>query len=200
MLKPSLRSSFVVVAAVSVLLAPSVESQQPQTPDSLTADSTHRTKEQKAQTLDEVRIGARRVKSAYGPDYTRTATKMSALPRDVPQSLTTVTRALAKDQAMRGMADVVRYLPGIAMGQGEGNRDQPTIRGNSSTADFFVDGARDDAQYFRDLYNVERVEALKGSNAMVFGRGGGGGILNRVTKEANGTTARELSLEGGSFG
>ncbi|HEX8673007.1 MAG TPA: TonB-dependent receptor plug domain-containing protein, partial [Longimicrobium sp.] len=62
------------------------------------------------------------------------------------------------------------------MGQGEGHRDAPTIRGNSSTADFFVDGVRDDAQYFRDLYNVERVEALKGSNAMIFGRGGGGAV------------------------
>jgi catecholate siderophore receptor len=101
---------------------------------------------------------------------------------------------------MKSMADVVRYVPGIAMGQGEGNRDQPTIRGNSTTADFFVDGARDDAQYFRDLYNLERVEALKGSNAMVFGRGGGGGILNRVTKEAQWVTRRAVTAEGGTFG
>jgi catecholate siderophore receptor len=100
---------------------------------------------------------------------------------------------------MRGMADVVRYVPGITMGQGEGHRDAPTIRGNSSTADFFVDGVRDDAQYFRDLYNVERVEALKGSNAMVFGRGGGGGVLNRVTKEADWVPTRALTLAGGAF-
>ena len=98
--------------------------------------------------------------------------------------MSVVTRELIADQAMQGMADVVRYVPGISMGQGEGHRDAPTIRGNSSTADFFVDGVRDDAQYLRDLYNVERVEALKGSNAMIFGRGGGGGVLNRVTKEA----------------
>jgi outer membrane receptor for monomeric catechols len=70
------------------------------------------------------------------------------------------------------------------MGQGEGHRDAPTIRGNSSTADFVVDGVRDDAQYYRDFYNLERVEALRGSNAMVFGRGGGGGVINRVTKMA----------------
>lgn len=97
------------------------------------------------------------------------------------------------------MADVVRYIPGVTMGQGEGHRDAPTIRGNSSTADFFVDGVRDDAQYLRDVYNVERVEALKGPNAMVFGRGGGGGVLNRVSKEATWARAGTLSLEGGSF-
>jgi catecholate siderophore receptor len=58
---------------------------------------------------------------------------------------------------------------------------------------------RDDAQYFRDIYNVERVEALKGSNAMIFGRGGGGGVVNRAMKEADWDPVRELSLQGGSF-
>ena len=51
---------------------------------------------------------------------------------------------------------------------------------------------RDDVQYFRDLYNVERVEALKGANALIFGRGVGGGVLNRVTKAADWTPIREL--------
>jgi catecholate siderophore receptor len=108
--------------------------------------------------------------------------------------VTVVTHALIADQAMQNMADVVRYVPGVTMGQGEGHRDAPTIRGNSSTADFFVDGVRDDAQYYRDLYNTDRVEALKGSNAMMFGRGGGGGIINRVTKQADWVPVRTLSL------
>ncbi len=53
-----------------------------------------------------------------------------------------------------------------------------------STADFFVDGVRDDVQYYRSLYNVEQVEILRGPNALLFGRGGAGGVLNRVTKKA----------------
>jgi len=101
---------------------------------------------------------------------------------------------------MTGIADVVRYMPGITAGQGEGNRDQLVIRGQNTTADFFTDGVRDDAQYFRDLYNIERVEALKGPNAMIFGRGGGGGVINRVLKEADGRPVREIGLQGGSFG
>src|SRR6185436_10031010 len=122
--------------------------------------------------------------SSYLRLESSSATKTPTLLRDVPQAVTVINRALIKDQAMQNMADVVRYVPGVTMGQGEGNRDQPTIRGNSTTADFYVDGVRDDAQYFRDLYNIERVEALKGSNAMIFGRGGGGGVMNRVVKEA----------------
>ena len=58
---------------------------------------------------------------------------------------------------------------------------------------------RDDVQYYRDLYNLERVEALKGPNAMIFGRGGGGGVVNRVTKEAGFQPLRAFTLKGGGF-
>ncbi|MBN8733838.1 MAG: TonB-dependent siderophore receptor [Acidobacteria bacterium] len=120
--------------------------------------------------------------------------------QDVPQAISVVSRDLIRDQSMQSMADVVRYVPGITMAQGEGHRDAPVIRGNATTSDFYVNGVRDDVQYYRDLYNVERVEAVKGANAMTFGRGGGGGVINRVTKQADFQPLRELSLQGGSFG
>ena len=118
----------------------------------------------------------------YGVDSTRTATRTDTPLVDVPQAVSVVTERQIDDQAMRSMADVLRYVPGTMVGQGEGHRDQITIRGNSSTADFFVDGLRDDVQYYRPLYNLHRVEVLRGPNAMIFGRGGGGGVINRVTK------------------
>ena len=135
----------------------------------------------------------------YSTTRTTSATRTDTPLRDTPQSVSVVTSELIADQAMQNMADVTRYLPGITMGQGEGHRDAPTIRGNSSTADFFVDGVRDDAQYLRDVYNVERVEALKGPNALIFGRGGAGGVLNRVSKSAQWTPTRTLTAEAGSF-
>ena len=104
--------------------------------------------------------------------------------RDTPQAVTVVTRELIADQAMQSMADVARYVPGVTMASGEGHTDTPIIRGNSTSANFFVDGVRDDAQYLRDLYNVDRVEVLEGADAMIFGRGNGGGVINRVTRQA----------------
>lgn len=136
--------------------------------------------------------------SRYSTPSTATATRTTTPLRDVPQSISVITSDLIADQNMRSMADVARYVPGISMGQGEGHRDAPTLRGNSTTADFFVDGVRDDVQYFRDLYNAERVEVLKGPNAMIFGRGGGGGVINRVTRIADGEHHGELGLHGGS--
>lgn len=146
---------------------------------------------------DEITVLGRR--PAYTESETSTATRTDTPLRDVPQSVTVITSDLIEDQGMRSMADVVRYVPGVSMGQGEGHRDAPTLRGNSSTADFFVDGVRDDVQYYRDLYNAERIEVLKGSNAMVFGRGGGGGVINRVTEWANWTPTRELTITAGQW-
>ena len=128
-----------------------------------------------------------------------TATKTNTLLRDVPQSISVVTQALIKDQAVQSMADTVRYVPGMGISQGEGNRDALVFRGNRSTADYFVSGIRDDVQYYRDLYNIERVEVLKGPNGMIFGRGGSGGVINRVVKEAGWSPIRELTAQAGSF-
>ncbi len=115
---------------------------------------------------------------------TTSGTKTNTPILDVPQSISVVTSEQLSDQSIRSIADLVHLFPGISAGQGEGHRDQITLRGNNSTADFFVDGLRDDVQYFRSFYNVERVEAHKGPNATIFGRGGGGGIINRITKGA----------------
>jgi len=138
--------------------------------------------------------------AAYGVNSTNSATKTLTLLRDIPQSISVVMKEQIRDQSMSSLSEVVAYIPGITSHQGENNRDQLVIRGNSTSADFFVNGVRDDVQYYRDFYNVERVEALKGPNSMLFGRGGGGGVVNRVTKEAGFTPLREITLQGGSFG
>ena len=127
------------------------------------------------------------------------ATKTATALIDTPQAVQVITRDQIEDQAMQGVSDAVRYMPGVGMAQGEGHRNAPIMRGVSSTANFFVDGMRDDVEYFRDLYNIERVEGLSGPNALIFGRGGGGGVLNRVTRQADGTVGAELTVSAGSW-
>ena len=86
-----------------------------------------------------------------------------------------MTKDFIRDQSFQSLTDVTRYVPGVAIHQGEGNRDELVIRGVDSSANFFVNGFRDDVQYFRDLYNAQSVEILKGPSALTFGRGAGGG-------------------------
>ncbi len=102
---------------------------------------------------------------------------------DVPQSLSITTAEQITQQGFDSIGDIVLYTPGVTQSQGEGHRDAVVFRGVRSTADFFVDGVRDDVQYYRSFYNLEQVEILRGPNALLFGRGGTGGILNRVTKK-----------------
>ena len=103
---------------------------------------------------------------------------------DVPQSVSIITVEDIKNQGFRQIGDLIRYTPGVNTSQGEGHRDAVVFRGVRSTADFYQDGVRDDVQYYRSLYNVEQVEILKGANALLFGRGGTGGLINRVSKTA----------------
>ena len=136
----------------------------------------------------------------YGVRVTSTATKTNTDIKNIPQALTVVSSGQIADQQLRSIADLLNFVPGASYGSGEGNRDQIVLRGNSSTADFFVDGVRDDVQYFRDFYNIDRVEVLKGPNAMIFGRGGGGGIVNRVLKRPSLNPYRAMTASGDGWG
>ena len=102
---------------------------------------------------------------------------------DVPQSLSIITADEINKRGFTSVGQIIDYTPGVNTSQGEGHRDAIVFRGVRSTADFFIDGVRDDVQYYRPLYNLEQVEILRGPNALLFGRGGTGGILNRVTKK-----------------
>src|SRR5690348_491190 len=149
---------------------------------------------------DQREIVVRGQRVEYGVRSTSTATKTNTDIRNIPQALTVVSSGQIADQQLRSISDLLNFVPGASYGSGEGNRDQIVLRGNSGTADFFVDGVRDDVQYFRDFYNVDRVEVLKGPNAMIFGRGGGGGIINRVLKRPSLTSYRALTGSGAGWG
>ncbi len=120
---------------------------------------------------------------------------------DVPQSLSIVTAEQIERQGFTSMRDIVDYTPGLTTSQGEGHRDAIVFRGTRSTADFFIDGIRDDVQYYRSFYNVEQVEILRGPNAITFGRGGTGGIINRVMKKGMlGATFNDYKITVDTFG
>ncbi|MGF1954254.1 TonB-dependent receptor plug domain-containing protein, partial [Lactococcus lactis] len=78
----------------------------------------------------------------YLATRTSTATKTDTPLINVPQAVSVMTRQQVEDIGAQKLEDVVRYIPGVNWHQGENNRDQVIIRGQSSTADFFVNGMR----------------------------------------------------------
>jgi catecholate siderophore receptor len=143
--------------------------------------------------------GERETETGYRARSSVSAMRTDTPLIDTPQSVSVITARQIEDQAANSIGDAVRYTPGLFSAQGEGNRETLVFRGITTTGDFFVDGIRDDVQTYRDLYNIQRLEVFRGPNAMTFGRGGTGGIINRVTKVAGWDPVRELRLEAGMY-
>lgn len=116
---------------------------------------------------------------------TTRAGKVDQLPKDVPQSLTIVPNALMQDQAAGTMREALRYVPGLTFNAGEGGRigDNINLRGFYTFGDTYLDGIRDVAQYNRETFYLEQIDVLRGSAAMLFGKGQAGGVINQVSKQ-----------------
>lgn len=136
----------------------------------------------------------------YRTETSSTATKTDTPLRDIPQTLTVVPRDLLRDQNAQSIGEALKSVPGVTIAQGEGNRDQVVLRGISTQSDFFVNGVRDDQERFRDLYNVQSIEVLQGPAAVLFGRGGAGGIVNLVTAVPERGAPSDFSAELGAYG
>ncbi|WP_338763425.1 TonB-dependent siderophore receptor [Massilia sp. METH4] len=141
--------------------------------------------------------GTRADSPAYNVPTSTSAMKIDAPLRDIPQTVNVIPEQLLRDQAVLSMEDAMKSVPGVGLSHGDGQRDQVTLRGFSAISDQFVDGFRDDALYFRDMSNVERIEVLKGPAAVLYGRGSSGGLINRVTKRP-GTNLSEVAVRVGS--
>ena len=120
--------------------------------------------------------------------------------RDVPQSVTVVTERLIDDRNLDTLKDVLRNTAGISFLAAEGGEEDIRLRGFSlqASGDIFIDGLRDPAFYERDSFNWDRLEVLRGSASMLFGRGSTGGAVNQVSKLPRLFQANEVAVTLGS--
>ena len=127
--------------------------------------------------------------------------KLPQLPKDVPQALTVVSEALIEDKNADTLKEALRNVAGLSFNAGEGGRigDNMTLRGFSSFGDLYLDGIRDVAQYNRETFNIEQVEVLRGSAAMLFGRGQAGGVINQASKEPGLKNKGSVTATAGSY-
>ena len=104
--------------------------------------------------------------------------------RDIPQSVTVVTEKLIDDRNLDTLKEALKNTAGITFLAAEGGEEDIRLRGFAlqATGDLFIDGMRDPAIYDRDTFNLDRMEVLRGSASMLFGRGSTGGAVNQVSK------------------
>lgn len=141
----------------------------------------------------------RQGRDAYRAGQTRIGKTQQDL-RDVPQSVTVITEKLMDDTNADTLRGALHRAIGISFeaGEGGGVGDLVRIRGFSARGDIYMDGLRDTAQYNRDTFNLDRVEILRGSASMLFGRGSTGGVINQVSKQAFLMNQTEVALTAGT--
>ncbi len=135
------------------------------------------------ESLPAVTVTAAKDGNGYVAGTSASGTRTEMALRDVPQTINVVPAAVIRDQHAMSLQDIMKNIPGVGLSTGDGQRDQVFIRGFTAIGDQFVDGFRDDALYFRDLSNVERLDVIKGPAAVLYGRGSSGGLVNRITKK-----------------
>ena len=140
-------------------------------------------------------------KDAFRASNTRIGKGDQAL-RDIPQSVTVVTEKLVDDRNLDTLKDVLHNTAGVTFQAAEGGEEDIRLRGFSlaTSGDIFVDGLRDPAFYDRDTFNNDRIELLRGSASMLFGRGSTGGAVNQVSKQPRAIDEHEVSTTVGNFG
>ncbi|MBE9610062.1 TonB-dependent receptor [Chitinilyticum piscinae] len=139
--------------------------------------------------LDTVQVTGEVVRDPQGTAHTYSAPTVSVgrskeAPRDVPQSVTSITQQLMQDQDANTLKDALRNAVGVTFNAAEGGAsgDGVRLRGFNTSNDLYLDNFRDAAQYNRDTFNLDRVEVLRGSASMLYGRGSTGGVINQVSK------------------
>lgn len=122
--------------------------------------------------------------------------------RDIPQALTVVTEKLMDDRNFTSVKEVLKNTSGITFLAAEGGEEDIKIHGISlqSTGDVFIDGMRDPAFYDRDTFFLDKLELLRGSASLLFGRGSTGGAANQVTKQAVLADQNQIDVSVGSHG
>ena len=137
----------------------------------------------------------------YKAEEASSATRVPMSVLETPQQVQVLTGDLLRARGVESMKEALEVVPAVGLQLGEGRRDNFFIRGLNAVDDMYLDGVRDDAQYYRDLSNTERIEVVEGPAAVLYGRGSSGGLINRVTKKPNMEgTLGQVAYTAGSYG
>ncbi|MCW6534971.1 TonB-dependent receptor [Sphingomonas lycopersici] len=111
--------------------------------------------------------------------------KFIAPPIDTPRSIMVLPAETIQQTGSASLADALRTIPGITFGAAEGGNpvgDRPFIRGFDSQGSTYVDGVRDFAAQSREVFAVDSIQIVRGSDTTLGGRGNAGGTINIISK------------------
>lgn len=128
---------------------------------------------------------------------TASSVKFTAPLLDTPKSVTVIPSQVISQTGSTSLVEALRTTPGISFTAGEGGTpigDRPTIRGFDAQSSTFIDGVRDTGSQTRDIFNIESIEVVRGSDSTNGGRSGAGGSINLVTKTPKKEAFNEVNV------
>ncbi len=135
--------------------------------------------------------------SAYSAQEAISTTRISVPIQDVPQTVSVVTRELMEDTMGNRMLDTAQYVTPIKESSLSTGGDRVTLRGFQVTQRF-IDGVNvsgvDGYNMSSATANIERIEIIKGPNAILVPGGSPGGIMNQITKSPKFSNFAELNV------
>lgn len=150
--------------------------------------------------MPSITITADAIENSYQPSVRlNTATRSSASVFETPQAIDVVSATSILDRGADSLTSALDYTPGVTTSTGEGTREQFIIRGFSAISDTYVDGMRDAGLYFRDTFNLEQIQVVKGPAGVLYGRGSAGGMINLVSKRATDEEFAHFDASYGSY-
>jgi iron complex outermembrane receptor protein len=120
---------------------------------------------------------------------------------DLPQSVAIIDQRVMERQLSLHLSDVLMNTNGVyVMGNSGGYQEEIAGRGFAfSSTNTFKNGVRFNNSVMPEVSALERVEVLKGSNAILFGNVSAGGVLNLVTKKPKFEKGGAISFRTGSY-
>ena len=170
----------------------------------LAAPTTEQTAESEQEILlEDVKVKTTReqANNRFKAETSTTGSKTEMALRDIPQSISVVKEELIESQNAFNLRDALKNVSGLTIAAGEGGRtgDSITLRGFAANSDQYLDGVKDNGQYNRDTFFIEKAEVLKGASSILFGRGATGGVINQVFKKPTGKTGVNGSFTYGLY-
>ncbi|WP_277968834.1 TonB-dependent receptor [Sphingomonas echinoides] len=104
---------------------------------------------------------------------------------DTPKSIVVLDKSVIQQTGSTSLQDALRTVPGITFGAAEGGNpigDRPFIRGFDSQGSVYVDGVRDLSSQTREVFAIESVQIVRGSDSTLGGRGNAGGSINILSR------------------
>jgi len=147
--------------------------------------------------LQQVEI-AGRIAHSYKSDYSFLGTKTQTALKDIPQSISSVTKELIRDKMEFTLKDAIMDISGVNQYSGY---DEYTIRGFRAENAHNINGLRGYNTTYANsmLVNIERIEVIKGPAATLYGNSDPGGTINLVTKKPLDKKETEIDIAAGSW-